>query len=318
MSHGYDKFVGIDVSKDSLDVHGLPTGSPSRFDNTAEGRAQLLSFLPKAGTSLSVVEATGGYERGLVAEAVTAGHHIAVVNPRQVRDFAKAFNVLAKTDRIDASVIARFAETTRPEPVGYSDRQEQLRELIVRRRQLIDHRTAEKNRCETARSSLVRNSVRKLIETINKDIARIDRAVLELVQSNDDWRDRYKRVSEVPGIGKQTAAVMLAELPELGHLNRQQVSSLVGVAPFNRDSGQFRGRRSIWGGRVGVRNVLYMAALSAKRSNPVIRAFAARLLAKGKPPKVVITACMRKLLTILNALLRSNERWAPRLETASS
>lgn len=318
MSHGYDKFVGIDVSKDSLDVHGLPTGSPSRFDNTAEGRAQLLSFLPKAGTSLSVVEATGGYERGLVAEAVTAGHHIAVVNPRQVRDFAKAFNVLAKTDRIDASVIARFAETTRPEPVGYSERQEQLRELIVRRRQLIDHRTAEKNRCETARSSLVRNSVRKLIETINKDIARIDRAVVELVQSNNDWRDRYKRVSEVPGIGKQTAAVMLAELPELGHLNRQQVSSLVGVAPFNRDSGQFRGRRSIWGGRVGVRNVLYMAALSAKRSNPVIRAFAARLLAKGKPPKVVITACMRKLLTILNALLRSNERWAPRLETASS
>ena len=318
MSHGYDKFVGIDVSKDSLDVHGLPTGSPSRFDNTAEGRAQLLSFLPKAGTSLSVVEATGGYERGLVADAVTAGHHIAVVNPRQVRDFAKAFNVLAKTDRIDASVIARFAETTRPEPVGYSERQEQLRELVVRRRQLIDHRTAEKNRCETARSSLVRNSVRKLIETINKDIARIDRAVVELVQSNDDWRDRYKRVSEVPGIGKQTAAVMLAELPELGHLNRQQVSSLVGVAPFNRDSGQFRGRRSIWGGRVGVRNVLYMAALSAKRSNPVIRAFAARLLAKGKPPKVVITACMRKLLTILNALLRSNERWAPRLETASS
>lgn len=318
MSHGYDKFVGIDVSKDTLDVHGLPTGSPSRFDNTAEGRAQLLSFLPKAGTSLSVVEATGGYERGLVAEAVTAGHHIAVVNPRQVRDFAKAFNVLAKTDRIDASVIARFAETTRPEPVGYNERQEQLRELIVRRRQLIDHRTAEKNRCETARSSLVRNSVRKLIETINKDIARIDRAVVELVQSNNDWRDRYKRVSEVPGIGKQTAAVMLAELPELGHLNRQQVSSLVGVAPFNRDSGQFRGRRSIWGGRVGVRNVLYMAALSAKRSNPVIRAFAARLLAKGKPPKVVITACMRKLLTILNALLRSNERWAPRLETASS
>jgi len=318
MSHGYDKFLGIDVSKDTFDVHGLPAGSPSRFDNTAEGRAQLLSFLPNAGTSLSVVEATGGYERGLVADAVTAGHHIAVVNPRQVRDFAKALGLLAKTDRIDASVIARFAETTRPEPVGYNERQEQLRELIVRRRQLIDHRTAEKNRCETARSSLVRNSVRKLIETINKDIARIDRAVLELVQSNDDWRDRYERVSTVPGIGKQTAAVMLAELPELGHLNRQQVSALVGVAPFNRDSGQFRGRRSIWGGRVGVRNVLYMAALSAKKYNPVIKAFAARLLAKGKPPKVVITACMRKLLTILNALLRSNERWAPRLETASS
>ena len=315
MSRGYDKFVGIDVSKDALDVHGLSAGSPSRFDNTAAGRAKLLTLLPPAGACLSVVEATGGYERDLVAEAVTAGHHIAVVNPRQVRDFAKALGLLAKTDRIDAAVIARFAETTRPVPEGYDERQEQLRELIVRRRQLLDHRTAEKNRCEMGHSPLVRKSVLKLIETLNKDLKRIEKAILQLVESNDDWRGRFERLTSVPGVGEQTAATLMAELPELGRLNRQQVAALVGVAPFNRDSGQFQGRRSIWGGRGTVRNVLYMAALSAKKHNPVIRAFAARLLAKGKPPKLVLTACMRKLLVILNAMLRSGESWGPRLAT---
>lgn len=317
MSHGYDTFVGIDVSKDSLDVFGLPNGSPSRFDNTAEGRAKLLSLLPQAGSCLSVVEATGGYERALATEAADVDQHIAVVNPRQVRDFAKALGLLAKTDRIDAEVIARFGATTRPVPQGYDKRQEQLRELIVRRRQLLEHRTAEKNRCEKAQSTLVRNSVRKLIEMLNKDVARIDKAILQLVESNDDWRNRFERLKGVPGVGEQTAAVLMAELPELGQLNRQEVAALVGVAPFNRDSGQFRGRRTIWGGRVGVRNVLYMAALSAKKHNPIIRAFAARLLAKGKPPKVVLTACMRKLLVILNAMLRTQEHWAPRLATVS-
>lgn len=317
MSQGYETFVGIDVSKDSLDVHGLPAGSPSRFDNTAAGRAKLLSLLPPAGACLSVVEATGGYERDLVAEAVTVGHHIAVVNPRQVRDFAKALGLLVKTDRIDASVIARFAHTTRPVPKGYDERQEQLRELIVRRRQLVDHRTAEKNRCETVNSPLVRKSVLKLIETLNKDLQRIEKAIVQLVESNDDWRDRYERLKTVPGVGEQTAATLMAELPELGSLNRQQVAALVGLAPFNRDSGRFQGRRTIWGGRASVRNVLYMAALTAKKHNPVIREFAARLLAKGKPPKLVITACMRKLLVILNAMLRTGEDWGPRLATVT-
>ena len=313
MSHGYDTFVGIDVSKDALDVHGLPDGSPIRFDNTAAGRAKLLSLLPPAGACLSVVEATGGYERDLVAEAVTTGHHIAVVNPRQVRDFAKALGLLAKTDQIDAAVIARFAQTTLPVPQGYDERQEHLRELIVRRRQLLDHRTAEKNRCEMGHSPLVRKSILKLIETLNKDVKRIEKAILQLVESNDDWRGRFKRLKSVPGVGAQTAATLMAELPELGRLNRQQVAALVGVAPFNRDSGQFQGRRTIWGGRGSVRNVLYMAALSAKKHNPVIQAFAARLLSKGKPPKLVLTACMRKLLVILNAMLRSGEDWGPRL-----
>lgn len=317
MSQGYDTYVGIDVSKDTLDVHGLPDGSLNRFDNTAEGRAKLLSLLPPAGACLSVIEATGEYGRDLVAEAVTAGHHIAVVNPRQVRDFAKAIGLLAKTDRIDAAVIARFAEATRPVPKGFDERQDQLRELIVRRRQLLDHRTAEKNRCEMGHSPLVRKSVLNLIETLNKDLKRIEKAILQLVESNDDWRGRYQRMKSVPGIGEQTAATLMAELPELGRLNRQQVAALVGVAPFNRDSGQFHGKRSIWGGRASVRNVLYMAALSAKRHNPVVRAFAARLLAKGKPPKVVLTACMRKLLVILNAMLRSGEAWGPQLATVT-
>ena len=317
MSHGYDVYVGIDVAKASLEVFGLPPGSPSQFENTAEGRAKLLSLLPPAGASLSVVEATGGYERDLVAEMAVVGQHIAVVNPRHVRDFAKALGLLAKTDRLDAAVIARFAEMTQPVPQGFCQQQEQLRELIVRRRQLVDHRVAEKNRCEQAHAPLVRKSVRKLIETIDKDLNRIDKAIIQLVESNDDWRGRYERLKSVPGVGAQTAATLMAELPELGRLNRQQVASLVGVAPLNRDSGQFRGRRKIWGGRATVRSGLYMAALSAKKHNPIIRAFAARLLAKGKPPKVVLTACMRKLLVILNAMLRSGESWGPRLATVT-
>lgn len=317
MSHGYDVYVGIDVAKESLEVFGLPPGSPSQFENTAEGRAKLLSLLPPAGASLCVVEATGGYERDLAAEMAVVGQHISVVNPRHVRDFAKGLGLLAKTDRIDAAVIARFAETTRPIPKGFCKQQEQLRELIVRRRQLVDHRVAEKNRCEKALSTLVRNSVRKLIETIDKDLKRIDKAIIQLVESNDDWRGRYEQLKSVPGVGAQTAATLMAELPEIGRLNRQQVSSLVGVAPFNRDSGQFRGRRTIRGGRATVRSGLYMAALSAKKHNPVIRAFAARLLAKGKPPKVVLTACMRKLLVILNAMLHSGEAWGPRLATVT-
>lgn len=315
MSHGYDMYVGIDVAKESLEVFGLAPDAPGHFPNTAEGRAELLSFLPAAGTCLCVVEATGGYERDVAAEMAALGQHISVVNPRHVRDFAKAIGCLAKTDRIDAAVIARFAETTQPVPQGFCQQQEQLRELIVRRRQLVDHRVAEKNRCERATSTLVRNSVRKLIETITKDLKRIDKAIIKLVESNDDWRGRYERLTSVPGVGPQTAATLMAELPELGHLNRQQVAALVGVAPFNRDSGQFRGRRTIWGGRATVRSGLYMAALSAKKHNPVIRDFAARLLAKGKPPKVVLTACMRKLLVILNAMLRSEETWEPRLAT---
>ncbi|MBL6832666.1 MAG: transposase, partial [Pirellulales bacterium] len=195
---------------------------------------------------------------------------------------------------------------------------DELRELVARRRQLIDHRTAEKNRVRQGASPLVRKSLLRLIEVINKDIKAIDKAMLSLVQSDDDWRNKFDKIKEVTGIGPQTATTLVAEMPELGQVNRQEAAALVGVAPFNRDSGQFKGRRMVWGGRRSVRNALYMAALSAKKHNPVIREFAARLYAKGKPPKVVITACIRKLVVILNAMLKANQSWQPRLANAAT
>jgi len=317
MSHGYDTFIGIDVCKDGFDVCCATSGPLGRFDNTADGVSRLLPLLPAAGTCLVVVEATGGYERQLVGDLMTAGHHVSLVNPRQVRDFARAFNILAKTDRIDAAVLARFAEKVQPIPREKAGRIEELRQLVTRRRQLIEHRTAEKNRCAQGVSSFVRKNILRHIEMINKDIKAIDKLLLSLVQSDDDWRNKFDKIKEVTGLGTQTATTLVAEMPELGKVNRQQAAALVGVAPFNRDSGQFKGRRMVWGGRQSVRNVLYMAALSAMKHNPVIRDFAARLHAKGKPPKVVITACIRKLVVILNAILKANQSWQPRLATAT-
>jgi len=317
MSHGCDTFIGIDVCKDGFDVCCAGSGPLGRFDNTADGVSRLLPLLPAAGTCLVVVEATGGYERQLVGDLMTAGHHVSLVNPRQVRDFARAFNILAKTDRIDAAVLARFAEKVQPIPREKAGRIDELRQLVTRRRQLIEHRTAEKNRCAQGVSSFVRKNILRHIEMINKDIKAIDKLLLSLVQSDDDWRNKFDKIKEVTGLGTQTATTLVAEMPELGKVNRQQAAALVGVAPFNRDSGQFKGRRMVWGGRQSVRNVLYMAALSAMKHNPVIRDFAARLHAKGKPPKVVITACIRKLVVILNAILKANQSWQPRLATAT-
>ena len=317
MSHGYDKFVGIDVSKTHLDVFSAPDRSSHRLENSTDGASRLLKMLPTPGTALIVVEATGGYEREVVGALVADGHRVAVVNPRQVRDFARALNILAKTDRIDAAVLAEFAEKVQPIPREKQGEIEELRELVARRRQLVEHRTAEKNRIALGVTRLVRKSILGLIGAINKDIKAIDKGILECMKSDDDWRNRYEQLKSVPGIGDQTAATLVAELPELGNLTRQQVAALVGVAPFNRDSGQFKGRRMVWGGRKSVRNVLYMAALSAKKHNPVIAAFAARLHAAGKPPKVVITACIRKLVVILNAMVKENQEWQPRLAPAA-
>lgn len=317
MSQGYDKFVGIDVSKDSFDVCCATSGPQGRFANTADGVSRLRPLLPAAGTCLIVVEATGGYERQLVGDLMTAGYQVSVVNPRQVRDFARALNILAKTDRIDAAVLARFAERGQPIPREKAGRIEELRQLVIRRRQLIEHRTAEKNRCAQGVSPFVRKNILRHIDMINKDVKAIDKALVSLVQSDDDWKNKFDKITEVTGFGPQTATTLVAELPELGKVNRQQAAALVGVAPFNRDSGQFKGRRMVWGGRQSVRNVLYMAALSAMKHNPVIREFAARLHAKGKPPKVVITACIRKLVVILNAILKTNQPWQPRLAAAT-
>lgn len=315
MNAAFSSFVGIDVAKDSLDVCLLPEGRSWATTNDRHGFGQLLNELPSLGECLVVVEATGGYQRALVAELIAAGHRVAVANPRQVRDFARGLNLLAKTDRLDAQVIARFGQQVRPRSLEKSsENQDRLAQLVARRRQLIDLRTAEKCRLETASTQSVIKSVRGVIEQLDKFIRRIEKELSDLVESDDQLQCRSRTLQTAPGVGAVTAATLVAELPELGRLNRQEISALVGVAPFNRDSGKFHGRRAIWGGRSTVRSVLYMATLTARRFNPVIRAFAQRLEAAGKPFKVVMVACMRKLLVILNTMLKNNSTWNSHLQ----
>lgn len=312
MDGSFSTFVGIDVAKRSLDVCLLPEGTALSLVYDQSGLRQLRQQLPAPGSCLIVVEATGGYQRRLVAELVDAGHCVAVVNPRQVRDFARGMGILAKTDRLDASVLAQFGQHVRLRTVAKtSDKQAELEQLVIRRRQLVELRTIETNRLETCPSSAVRKSIQLLVDRLNKDIQRIEKTILALLESDEDWRGKAQILGSTPGIGTTTAASLLAELPELGQLNRQKISALVGLAPFNNDSGPVKGKRSIRGGRASVRSALYMAALSARRCNPLIRAFAQRLEAAGKPFKVVITACMRKLLVILNTLLKTNSHWNP-------
>jgi transposase len=310
MDGSLSSFVGIDVSKRTLDANVCPEGRKVSVSYDQSGLLQLRSQLPAPGTCLIVIEATGGYQRRVVADLLDAGHLVAVVNPRQVRDFARAWGILAKTDRIDASVLALFGQHVRPRTVAKTaEKQAELQELVTRRRQLVILRTAETNRLETCSSRDVRKSIQQMIDRLNKDIQKIEKSILSYLESDDDWRGKAEILGSTPGVGPTTAASLLAELPELGQLNRQQISALAGLAPYNHDSGRFQGKRSIWGGRASVRSVLYMAALSAKRCNPVIRAFADRLEQTGKPFKVVITACMRKLLVILNTLLKTNSHW---------
>lgn len=302
--------VGVDIAKDSFDAYFSDTEKWLTTTNDQTGFRRLLGELPAAGSCLVVVEATGGYQREMVAELIAAGHPVAVVNPRQVRDFARGLGILAKTDRIDARVIARFGQQAHPRPTKkLSKNQEELQQLAVRRRQLIDLRTAEKNRLPLARSKSVIQSIRDTIKQLQETILQIEKEINGLVESDDRLQSQATLMQSVPGIGAVTAASLLAELPELGQLNRQEIAALAGLAPFNRDSGKFQGRRSIWGGRAAVRKALYMAALTARRCNPVIQAFALRLEAAGKPFKVVITACMRKLLVILNTIVKNNTNW---------
>ena len=277
----------------------------------------MLNALPPAGQCLVVVEATGGYQRTVVAELVAAGHRLAVVNPRQVRDFARGLGLLAKTDRLDAQVIARFgqqASTRLFEPQTLEH--QRLEELIARRRQLVELRAAETCRLETASTKAVIKSLRSAIEQLGKLIRKIELELSDLIEADDQLQCRAARLQTTPGVGVVTAQTLVAELPELGRLSRGQISALVGVAPFNRDSGKYHGRRAIWGGRASVRSVLYMATLTARRFNPAIRAFGERLNAAGKPYKVVMVACMRKLLVILNAILKQNSAWKDNSPTA--
>jgi len=302
--------VGIDVSKAQLDVHLLPEARSYPVPNSSQGHSKLLTALPKPGTCRIVLEATGDYERLIVAALVDAGHYVSVVNPRQIRDYAKALGILAKADHIDAKVIARFGQDVKPRPVTKtSESQAELDQLVTRRRQLVQARVAESNRLKDGLTKLVRESVRRSLNAIDKDIARHDQAILKCVQSDDDWKQRFELLKTVPGVGDATAASLVAELPELGQLNRQKISALVGVAPYPDDSGRRHGRRTIRGGRRALRSVLYMAALSAARWNPVVKEFADRLRQQGKQAKVVLVACMRKLLVILNAMVKQNTPW---------
>ena len=306
--------VGIDVAKHTLDVYVASQDRSFTVKNSTAGFKHLLEELPAAGSPLIVVEATGGYQSRVVGALVAAGHRVAVVNPRQVRDFARGLGILAKTDLLDARVIARFGEQAQPRTVEVSsEKQAELRELVTRRRQLVELRTAEQNRLETTLTKVVRKNVRHLVEQLEKQIRSLEEAIGQLVESEPELASKAALLETVSGVGPVTVTSLLVDLPELGRLDRQQVAALVGVAPFNRDSGKFHGRRRIWGGRSGVRSVLYMAALTARRSNPCIREFAHRLEAAGKPFKVVLTACMRKLLVILNSMLKNNLPWNPKL-----
>jgi len=310
-------FVGVDVSKETLDVHVLVPDTPQNagtfsVPNTSAGISTLAQKLKPYHVQLLVVESTGGYERRLVIELLTAGLVVAVINPTRARRFAEAMGTLAKTDRVDAHVLAQFAMRLEPRPSEKpSPQQVLLDELLTRRRQLISMRTMELNRQGQAVGALAVRQIKHHLEHLEKQIAQIDDELDQLIDNDPQWRKRVKLIDSVPGIGKTIAYRLVAELPELGQLNREQIAALAGVAPMNRDSGSHRGKRTIRGGRIDARNALFMAAWVAKRHNPTIKAYAARLAAAGKPFKVVITACMRKILIILNVMLKTNTTWNP-------
>lgn len=308
-------FIGIDVSKATLDVAWVE-GRTYQVRNDAEGHLALLQGLPQPGSCLIVLEATGGYERAVAVALVDAGHVLSIVNPRQVRDFAKALGLLAKTDRIDARTIAVFGEKIRPRAWALAhEKQDELNQLVTRRRQLIVDRTSEKNRQQQATSRFVRKGIVESLDQIRRQIRRVEQEIERLIQSDDQWKQRLQILQSVPGVGPVTSQTLIAEMPELGKLNRKEISSLAGVVPFNRDSGTKRGKRTIFGGRHAIRTVLYMAALSAQKFNPVIQRFAQRLKTQGKSPKVILVACMHKLLVILNTLIKNNSPWKNTLTT---
>jgi transposase len=303
-------YVGIDVSKDALDVALSPESKPFRVDNNRSGIQKLLAKLPTPGTCLITLEGSGGYERLVIAELLDRGHHVALVNPRQVRDFARGMGILAKTDALDATVLALFGQVANPrcleKPTGP---QVELQQLVERRRQLIDLRTAELNRLHQASSKVTKRSIQAVLRVLEKQIDDLEAEIANLVDKHEDWKQKAEIITSVPGVGPVTAMVILADLPELGQLSREAIAALVGLAPFNHDSGKLQGQRAIWGGRADVRTTLYMAALSGIGCNQTLKSFYKRLSDAGKPFKKAITACMRKLLVILNTMLKTNTPW---------
>lgn len=308
-----DLFVGIDVSKAALDIALRPSGEAWRCANADADIAQLVAQLQARGPHLVVLEATGGLERLVVAALAVAGVPVAVVNPRQARDFAKATGHLAKTDALDAAVLAHFAQAIGPTPRPLPDAQSQiLAALVERRHQLVAIRTAEHNRLQTVLAA-VRPHVQTHLAWLDQALQDLDSELDQTLHASPLWREREQLLRSVPGIGPVVALTLIAELPELGQGAIKHVATLVGVAPLNRESGKWRGTRAVWGGRQHVRDTLYMAALVGVRHNPVLRAFYERLLARGKPKKLALTACMHKLLIILHAVLRDRTPWQPTL-----
>lgn len=304
-----EKYVGIDVSKRWLEVCVYGEDQRQKIGNDLDGFGRLCGQMNQNQPVLIVFEATGGYENRAVKALSEAGFRVAVVNPTRVRRFAQAVGVLAKTDKIDAGVIAHFASVVRPNSHALqTPLEEQLAACVERRRQLLVSLVAEKNRLSTC-PEWVRGDIEAHITWLEERLEKLEDEIHTCILQKTEWQLRAEWIDSVPGVGPVTAATMVAELPELGQLNRQKIAALVGVAPFNKDSGPKRGKRRIFGGRSGVRRTLFMATLSASQHNPVIRAFYQSLLKRGKEKKVALTACMRKLLVILNAMVRKEEAW---------
>jgi len=302
-------FVGIDVSKNKLDIAFGKNTSPFTIPYNEKGIDSLIQKLLKCQIQLIVLESTGGLENKIFRQLQKRNFPVVVVNPRQIRDFAKATGQLAKTDSLDARIIAHFAEAIQPEvrPV-LDEKAQQFKALIRRRKQIVKLISAEKNRLQQAPEILI-DDIKEHIHFLQKQLEKINSDIDKHLSSNDDWKDIQKLLQSVPGIGPITSASIIVELPELGRLNRKKIAALTGVAPFNRDSGKFKGTKSVWGGRADIRAILYMATLSAVRFNSVIKNFYLRLLNAGKKKKVAIVACMRKLIVILNALVRKRQAW---------
>ncbi|PZD74645.1 hypothetical protein C1752_00605 [Acaryochloris thomasi RCC1774] len=306
-------WVGIDVSKQTLDVHIRPSGHIFQYANEKDGIDALVASLESVSIERIVLEATGGMELPAAVELSQSGIAVAVVNPRQTRDFAKATGQIAKTDTIDAAVLAHFAEAIQPETRPLASEESQLLgELVTRRHQIVDMITAEKNRL-AAMHGPMKAHIEQHIEWLKKQLDELDEQLQKTIRKTPVWCEQAKLLKSVPGVGEVLSSVLLADLPELGKLDSRKIACLVGLAPLNRDSGKSRGKRMIWGGRSRVRTALYMPTLVAIRYNPVLKTFYERLVGQGKPKKVALTACMRKLLVILNAMVKSNQRWNPEI-----
>jgi transposase len=312
MNHSVESFVGIDIAKKHLDVCILPEHRRLQLPHSEQGLRELIAQLLQISPTLIVVEATGGYERRLAAELLAAGLTLAVVNPARVRHLAKGHGTLAKNDRIDAYNLALFAQIVRPaSQTKTSEKQAELNDLVARRRQLVEMIVMEGNRLEKQPVAQVRQSIARIMVLLEKQRQEIDKRIAEALRSDDEWNGKVQKLQSVPGVGAVTAATLVAELPELGQLNRRQIASLAGLAPFDADSGSWHGRRYIRGGRKPVRVALHMATLTARRCNPLIKSYYERLRSKGKSFRCAMVACARKLLILLNSLIKENRVWTP-------